>query len=200
LKGRAAALCAIFVGAHSVLSHLWIGQNYGGHHDLKANAETAYVAGMKDAEALRWLRSAEQMWPARPFVLRHALAPFSSAVAQAVGRRLADVYEVRPELCAGQLDGLLQPIANNAGYRLYGWALADNGTAPAAVLLVQRDIVVGIGPFVQDRPDVLASKRGAAELKVGFVGVVRDLDVPIRAYVPDRGRACPIVGEVGKVP
>jgi hypothetical protein len=68
------------------------------------------------------------------------------------------------------------------------------------VLLVQRELVVGIGRFVQDRPDVLAGNRGATVRKVGFVGVVRDLDAPVRAYVPERGRACPIAGEVGKIP
>jgi len=200
LKGRPRAFCAVFVGAYSIVSHLWIGQNYSAHRYLKTNAEISYVAGVKDTEALRWLGPVEQMWVARPFVLRHALAPFSGAVAQAVGRRLSDVYEVKSGFCVGQLDGVLEPIAGHIGYRLYGWALAENGAAPAAVLLVQRELVVGIGRFLQDRPDVLASNRGASELKVGFVGVVRDLAAPVRAYVPDRGRACLIVGEVLSAP
>lgn len=196
LTHRSAALCALAVAAYSLLSHLWLPYDYLPLRDLKANGEIAYVAGVKDANRLSVLGNLDRIWAVRPFLLRHGLAPFSTAVSQAVGRRLSDVYQPMPALCLGQLDGVLEPVEGNEGYRLYGWALADNGRAPEAVLLVQHDVVVGMGRFVQDRSDVMASVDRAKELKVGFIGAVRDLSDPVKAYVVNRGRACPLGGEV----
>jgi len=210
LTAGSAALCAVPVVIYSLLSHLWLPYNYYPLWDLKANAEITYVAGVKDESRLipyphgeepSTVRSCfpprlERILTTRPFMIRHGLGPFSSAVSQAVGRRLSEVYEVAPAPCRGHLDGDLEPVPGKEGYRLHGWALSDGGKAPRAMLLVQRDIVVGIGRFLEDRPDVMASNNGATESKVGFIGVVRDLSDPVRAYVATRGTACPIAGEV----
>jgi len=196
LPARSAALCAVSVGVYSLLSHLWLPYNYYPLWDIKANAETAYVAGVKDAGGLAPFGSVERIWAARPFVLRHGLAPFSSAASQAVGRRLSEVYEIGSATCRGHLDPDLEAVAGSEGFRLHGWALSDDGRAPAVVVLAQDNVVVGIGRFLQDRPDVMASNNGAKELKVGFIGVVPDLISPVRAYIAARGMACPIPGEV----
>ena len=190
------ALCAVSVGIYALLSHLWLQYNYYPLRELKANGEIVYVLGIKDSARLVHFGVPEQLWAARPFVIRHALAPFSSAVVQAVGHRLSEVYEVAAVPCRGHLDPDPEAIPGNEGFALQGWALSDEGKAPAAVLLVQGDSVAGIGRFVQDRPDVMASNNGARELKVGFVGAVRDLTTPVRAYIAARGTACPIPGEV----
>jgi hypothetical protein len=196
LTVRSAALCAASVGVYGLLSHVWLQYDYYPLHELKANGEVAYLAGVKDTARLSHFGVPERLWAARPFVIRYALAPFSSAVSQAVDRRLSEVYEVASAPCRGHLDPDLEAIPSNEGFALHGWALSDDGRAPTAVLLVQRDFVTGIGRFVEDRPDVMASDNGARELRVGFVGIVRNLDSPVRAYVAARGAACPLPGEV----
>jgi hypothetical protein len=194
-----AMLSATGVAAYSILSHIWLPYDYDPLVQIKLNAEIAYVAGVKDREPLSRVGNLEREWQVRPFVLRHGLQPFASPESRSIGHHLAEFFVVAPGLCRGNLDNDVVSITGDeGGYRLAGWALSDNGRAPPAVLLVQDGIVRGIGRFVQDRPDVLSSVGGAAELRVGFAGYVRNLNEPVHAYAIARGTACRLSGEVRK--
>jgi hypothetical protein len=183
------------VAVFGLLSHAWYPYDYTALPSIKSNAETAILAGVKDAKMLSPIGSVDRIWNLRPFVLRNGLSPFSGRAAQPIGRQLEEVSEGVVESCRGHLD-TSEPVAGNKGHRVSGWAVLSDGTTPDFVLLVQQGAVTGLGRFVVNRPDVLASNNGAKTSMVGFAGYVKEMGSPVQGYLLIRGFVCRLAGEI----
>jgi hypothetical protein len=193
----ATGLIAIVIAAYGVVSHWFLQYNYLPLPEIKSNAETAFVAGVKDESRLKPVGPADHVMAQRPYLLRHGLSVFLSASARSLDHRLTEVFSLAPGECTGHFDTDVETIPGQ-GYRLSGWAITPEGGAFTEVVLVDNEVVRGIGRFVVDRPDVIAAVKEAKHLRVGFAGYVRPSQGPVRAYVLTHNKtaACLLDGEV----